>query len=362
MVRPADDFWPLARYTKKFGDPLSSRNRKLGHVKTVAEGVAGVAVPCDDGEGPWKLERSRGRRAELDKEEDVGSDGGDESEAERKFADIAKSNAEKYRAIAQGALSSILAECTLSAEESIKEGEKLKKARIQRKRRAKQKKEKVVEKKALSCFARPYDSDEDGDLSSCEATPATSKRTPGSASKAAGSTSTPKSAKKQTGNAQDGGDGVEVGDSEGENAGGTRKRGAPSKDFLSLSNDMWDSFVQAEESHASFGLRTTAVQKRLIVRWKGVLQNNKEKEKDESKNAALAVVIKKLQLMDMGIQLHMKWRGRGSDALAAFTTFETSFQSLESFAGADPPVHFQCKFLCGLRLQLKAEPALASSV
>lgn len=81
LIRPQDPFWPLDRYRRKFGSPSRPEAKKLKHVKMVVDGVAGVVVPGDDGEGPWLLERRSGTRMENDREDDVGSSGGEEAAA-----------------------------------------------------------------------------------------------------------------------------------------------------------------------------------------------------------------------------------------------------------------------------------------
>lgn len=53
LIRPADDFWLYRRYVKRFGDPNLAKNKALGHVVGRSEGVRGVIVPGDDGEGSY---------------------------------------------------------------------------------------------------------------------------------------------------------------------------------------------------------------------------------------------------------------------------------------------------------------------
>eukprot|EP00973_Karenia_brevis_P001305 177924-Karenia_brevis.AAC.1 len=55
LLKPEDPFWPLARYKRKFGNPMSHTNRKLGHKVATVNGHKGVIVPGDDGVGPWKI-------------------------------------------------------------------------------------------------------------------------------------------------------------------------------------------------------------------------------------------------------------------------------------------------------------------
>ena len=360
LIKPEDEFWPLDRYRAKFGDPSSQKNKKLGHVKTVVEGHAGVCVPTDDGTGPWRLQRAMGRRNELDREEDVGSDGGDESEAEGKYLDMRKKDTEQHRAIAQGALSSILKECVMTEEEMKKEEEKLKKAKAQKRRRAKQAKS-AGKKKLARSFARMYDSDDDQDLSSDGGKPGPSRAPIKRPQKSTQGTSnaTPPSSKKKEGSSQvDGDQGNQDGDEQGDQE---RGRGNPGKDYVELTEVLWDEFSKDDESGASFSAKNSVAHKRLVVRWKGVIQNKEAAEKDESKKFAKQRAVKKLQLVEMSMNIHSKQKARGSDELLALKTFENSFQSLLSFASADPAQEYQCRFICGLRLQLKAWSSLHSS-
>jgi len=102
LVRPEDAFYPLQRYINLYGHPDLSRNRKLGHKVCVIEGISGVVVPGDDGKMPFKLERRQSTSMELTREHDVGSDGGDESEAEGKFLELRSQASEAYDAVAVG--------------------------------------------------------------------------------------------------------------------------------------------------------------------------------------------------------------------------------------------------------------------
>jgi hypothetical protein len=42
LLRPDDLFFPLKKYTRLYGDPLSARNRSSGHRVCEVEGVRGV--------------------------------------------------------------------------------------------------------------------------------------------------------------------------------------------------------------------------------------------------------------------------------------------------------------------------------
>jgi hypothetical protein len=84
LIKPDNMFWPMARYRRKFGSPDLPKNKKLKHVRSKVNGVKGVVVPGDDGEGPFRLRSSEGVELQKDDEEDVGSSGGeDELAADR---------------------------------------------------------------------------------------------------------------------------------------------------------------------------------------------------------------------------------------------------------------------------------------
>lgn len=81
LIRPKDKFWPIKAYRDKFGDPQSARNRKLNHRACTMSGHVGVLVPSDEADGPWDVEHREGMRNLLDREEDVGSSGGEDLRA-----------------------------------------------------------------------------------------------------------------------------------------------------------------------------------------------------------------------------------------------------------------------------------------
>ena len=128
-----------------------------------------------------------------------------------------------------------------------------------------------------------------------------------------------------------------------------------------MCEELWDEFTQDDEVGSCFALKAVVAQKRLVVRWKGTLQNRAVTEKDVIKRARTASGVKKLQLIEMTMILHAKHRNRGADEELALKSFENSFQSLLSFAGADLSQEYQCRYICGLRLQLKALSSLPSS-
>ena len=55
-----DKFWLTKRYEKKFGHLSRAEQKKLKHKRTTIDGLKGILVPTDDGEGPFDLERDPG--------------------------------------------------------------------------------------------------------------------------------------------------------------------------------------------------------------------------------------------------------------------------------------------------------------
>ena len=84
LIKPDNIFWPMSRYRKKFGSPDLPKNKKLKHVRAKVNGIKGVVVPGDDGDGPYKLRSSEGVEIQKDDEEDVGSSGGEDELADCK--------------------------------------------------------------------------------------------------------------------------------------------------------------------------------------------------------------------------------------------------------------------------------------
>jgi len=110
LIMPDDDFYPLARYIKKFGDPRDPKNRKRGHVVGYSQGHKGVIVPGDDGIGPWKLRRSLRSETKRDEDESLGSDSDAEqgAVAQQKFQDIVKQETDAYSSVAAGMMHDLL--------------------------------------------------------------------------------------------------------------------------------------------------------------------------------------------------------------------------------------------------------------
>jgi len=165
LVRLAEDFWPMKRYRLKFGSPSLPANKKHKHMQKIVDGVLGVIVPEDDGEGRWRLEHRAGSRLEHDKEHDVGfgSSGGEEEVAEQKFQDIRDEQKKMFAEIAQGALKSALDECVLDEEQRKKAEEQSKRRRAARR---KKKGDPGIISKGVAFMRDASSGDEEDDLDS----------------------------------------------------------------------------------------------------------------------------------------------------------------------------------------------------
>ena len=106
-------FWLIKRYEKRFGHMSRAEQKRLKHRKTTLDGLKGVLVPGDDGDVPFDLERRSRVRNEYDREESVGSSGGEEDIAASKFENLTTTQNLLHAEAAQGAMQSILAEFEL---------------------------------------------------------------------------------------------------------------------------------------------------------------------------------------------------------------------------------------------------------
>ena len=128
LARPDDDFWPMARYKAKFGSPLLPKNKKLGHVTAICDGIKGVIAPGDDGVGRYKIKNRSGIRVEKDEEEDIGSGSDDQKLADAKFAELREEHTKMYQQLAVGAMGSLLNDFAMDSDERDQEEAKLKAA------------------------------------------------------------------------------------------------------------------------------------------------------------------------------------------------------------------------------------------
>ena len=119
---------------------------------------------------PWDLEHRSGSRLEQDKEEDVGSSGGDEDVADDRWETLKKEQDTLHAEIAQGALQRVLDELKLDTEG--KEMEKARSAKRKQKQKRKRAQESAEEvKKRRRSFLRLADSEDEDGLDEAPAPP-----------------------------------------------------------------------------------------------------------------------------------------------------------------------------------------------
>ena len=156
LIRPDDDFWPLKRYKSKYGDPRDPANRKKGHVVSYQDGMKGVIVPGDDGDGPFKLRRLTETALGIHKEEDLGSNSSEEEEiGDRKFEEMAQQSQSAYASCAVGMLIG-----DLMKEVEVEAGQENKKAKKRPKKKKDPAQSKTRDKRAFA-IAAMSDSDSD---------------------------------------------------------------------------------------------------------------------------------------------------------------------------------------------------------
>lgn len=110
LVRPEDDFYPIEVYTRLFGCPKDSKNKKRGHRISIINGIRGVVVPGENTDRPWKLVRSVDGSIEMHEEHDNGDGSDGEVEADvmqRKFSEIVEEQEQAYQASSVGVMASI---------------------------------------------------------------------------------------------------------------------------------------------------------------------------------------------------------------------------------------------------------------
>ena len=110
LVRPEDDFYPIEVYTRLFGCPKDSKNKKRGHRISIINGIRGVVVPGENTDRLWKLVRSVDGSIEMHEEHDNGDGSDGEVEADvmqRKFSEIVEEQEQAYQASSVGVMASI---------------------------------------------------------------------------------------------------------------------------------------------------------------------------------------------------------------------------------------------------------------
>ena len=119
LIMPEDEFWLLRRYRKKFGDPKSKENKARGHKVCRKHGLKGVVVPGDDGEGPFRLQRSL--QNSLEKRETLAEDNSDCSDdhVDNLFEQLKDDRDDQHASVAQGMIAALLKSHAQNEEEEL---------------------------------------------------------------------------------------------------------------------------------------------------------------------------------------------------------------------------------------------------
>ena len=344
LVKPSHDFWPLSRYRARFGSPSRPANKKLGHKKCMLSGHPGVIVPGDDGEGPWKVEDRSGFRLEQDREEDLGSSGGEEELAAERFSTLRSQQDEAFREMAVGAMADILASYEL--DDAGKKNEELRRSkRAAMRKKRKDKRPKHTHLAAAFCCELESSGDEEEDA---PPNARHRRRAAGAASSAAGSSQALSAAGAQAAPA--------AGSSGGAGgAGGEKKekKSAPKKDVFAMEQQMWAEFKNAGTTSQFFS-STSHITLRLLVRWSNVARTKLAAGGNLENRAQMEVCQKRFQIMESCIKIHRSWTSRGTDVARAYQEFDRAWAVLESFANAAPEVRIESAFMMRLRFELLA--------
>ena len=247
-MKPADKFWPLARYKAMYGDPSAPRNKQLKHKVCRMGGYLGVLVPGDDGSGPWEVVTRAGHRAEKDDEMDVGDDGGDEEQAREAFSGCRQKMRLELQEAASGAMQDVLNLSALSAEEAANEEHRAKRNKFKKKAKAKKaEQEKPMKPSGFFDFTVDADDEEDDDADQRRASVNNKKNV---RSAAALPPSTPSGKTKALTKAASGAGAALVVEDPGSVE--SKGRGALKKDVLVTASKFWDDFATATDASPFF--------------------------------------------------------------------------------------------------------------
>ena len=410
LVRPEDDFYPLETYTRLFGCPKDSRNKKRGHRISCINGIRGVVVPGENSDKPWKLVRSVDGSIEMQEEHDNGDGSDGEVEADvmqKKFGEIVDEQEQAYTQSAVGVMSTIFAKAgacptgtpapptvapkvahTVAVDEEggrkrpggLKHTEtqthgksntrKIKHIAIGRGRVSEGfNRDGVLHVIFISAHLVVHSRDGFCCVCMClcvclflctlqrrcafedaeDFTPSKSRRPASSGRVAISASSKSPNVKSSKGPA------IAlsaISQIKGDQDDGTpSKRGRPELDILVITERQWEAFNSAQEGDLFFGERSY-VQLRTIQRYalsagQKVLHASAEKEPVYSESK------KKFQIMESSIKLQRAWSQRKS-LHAAILEFTSSWDALISFCESAPVVPLRCGFIWHLRLHVCA--------
>ena len=296
-------------------------------------------------------------RLEKNKEEDVGSNSGDESVCDNKFAAMRQQRQKGLKDCAVGAMRSILEKQTAPTEEELKGATKKKR------KKGSKPKENSGHKRAFFSLAMSDDETESEDAvvskakvarrSSGTSASARSQKSAGNDSKIAAVECRSAAARPATTAACGGEDEHAILASGDEDP--RKNRGAPSKEPCSEADAYWKAFAIAERDSVFFGSRSR-VQQRLLQRY---ISKASEKtfNASEDKIRKYDLAKKKLQIMHLASGLVGAWHNK-KDVSVAFIKFQEDWSLMETMADAQPCVNIRCNYLAHLWLQVRCSRAL----
>ena len=360
LLPPADQFLPLASYSKKYGNPRSVENKKRKHKVCTINGVRGVAMPGSESDAPWTLQRHIRSSTLQEDEHDVDSD---PELVAQKFKELFQEEEHVYADNVGGMIFDALKTCELNDEEAAEEDKRMKR-RIAA--RNKSKKTKSASCKSIPVVSFGVHSDDgsdndDEDLFGCEAA-MSSRPQPKKAAKSGTQTvagdptsPTPTADKTPRNCSKNEQQVVAVGSPAASlliadaSAGALTKRGRPEKSIEVLTKQQRNLFAISKEGSLCFGDRT-ATSLRSIGRYI-ITASQRVLAATEQTRLGLELCKKELQVVEHGIKIYGRWIAR-KQVGPAVEEFLESWDALQSFCCSEPTVDLNCQFLSELFYQV----------
>lgn len=335
-----------------------AEQKRLKHRKTTLDGLKGVLVPGDDGEMAFDLERRSGVRNEYDREESVGSSGGEEDIAASKFENLTARQNSLHAEAAQGAMQSVLAEFELDAEAQELELERMRK----RKKTRKKIKQNVADLlRGPSHFfggdaSSGSDAADTANSKVLKKVPKAGVRNKGTQEVVPSIVVVGEPANGEEHAAQGSAEACVAlaGEAPAGDDGEDRRtvRGAPKKDCLQMEKTLWKDFRSADERSLFFS-NSSDVQRRLLIRWAATSKLKAAASTRADERAVFERCTKRLQIMETAVKIHRTWTQRSGEPIKAYHQFDVSWKSLLQFAQCEPPEPMECPFLFDFRLQIQ---------
>ena len=321
LEKPKDDFWLLSRYTRKFGDPRSAKNKKLGHRICKMHGYKGVVVPGDNEDLPWKIQNTNSLELENEKVIDLGSDA-DESIGDQAFEGLKDQQEAQYKEVACGVVASILAEAAL------KDGETREVKKHKKKRKRKDGKDSKLAGSRLAFALLGDDEVDEDDAASDDDTG--HKRPKGKIITTPAPSTPPSPMEKTTSDhALSSGARLDKPITIDLEAGG-KGRGRPTKDVREVAHGFWEDFQSNKQADLFFG-EQKPVMKRLLARWIKVANDYLRKKRSDDMDMAK----KKLTLIEQAMNVHADWKAR-KNIRHGIERFSAGLEVLLTVAQAPP--------------------------